>query len=245
MIGLFGAQDATAVRVSRGAGGPPPGLTTKGRLVWHLEALLRQTFGNQAICTWVRAPLTVWDFRATPCTPFASYDPYRYVFAHARGSRFHVSSRAPTNMVFGNYPLMILIGGRATACDASEQYFLIDYADGAGLSPDCLQPYNTLKSRTLLDRSGWHDRSFATRPLKVGRFWILALIYSCTPRAPGRLAVQVWPQGKRRPILAGSTNGRRTDQTEYLLYRPGRYSLRVRITGDRGDCQWNVNVQSD
>jgi hypothetical protein len=83
------------------------------------------------------------NFTAGKCTPLATFAPYRYVFAGARRSRFHVTSKRALD--FGNYPQPVLIRGRNIACDRHEHRFLVAYVDAASLTLDC-------------SRAGWTSR---------------------------------------------------------------------------------------
>ncbi len=131
-VALFaGGSFATVTQAAASA--PLPGLSKSGQLLWQFEALLRDTFGSRGVCAsgrWAQ------KFTSGDCSPLAVYSPYLYVFARARGSSFHVSSKKEVGG-FGNYPIALLIRGRPIACDTQETRFLIKYRDTASLTLDC------------------------------------------------------------------------------------------------------------
>jgi hypothetical protein len=76
---------------------------------------------------------------AGDCAPLSKYRPYKFTFLRPSGSAFDVSSRTfGDNGEFGNYPIAVLIRGRAVACDARETRFLIAYRSTASFTLACL-----------------------------------------------------------------------------------------------------------
>jgi hypothetical protein len=76
---------------------------------------------------------------AGECAPLSKYRPYKFTFLRPSGSAFHVSRRTfGDNGEFGNYPIAVLIRGRAVACDARETRFLIAYRSTASFTLACL-----------------------------------------------------------------------------------------------------------
>jgi hypothetical protein len=131
---LWGQGAAAPISQSR-ASGPPKGLTAQGRLLWNFEALLRQQFGGRSVS--VSRPENFSC--AGLCAPLSRYRPYRFTFSRPSGSTFHVSKRTfGDNGEFGNYPVPVLIRGRAVACDRAERHFLISYRSTASFTLDCL-----------------------------------------------------------------------------------------------------------
>ena len=119
-----------AARPVRGSGdvGPPPGLTQQGRLLWNFEALLRDTFGNHSAVSATTGLNDSLNFSCAGwCGPNAKYLHFRFTFAEARGSAFHVSKKRYVGGTWGNYPRGILIRGHLIACDARETKFLISW----------------------------------------------------------------------------------------------------------------------
>jgi len=111
------------------------GLTRHARLLWNLEALLHQTFDGRGVS--VSRPENFSC--AGECAPLSTYRLYRFTFARAIGSSFHVSKRTfGDNGEFGNYPVPVLVRGRAVACDARETRFLISFRSTASFTLDCL-----------------------------------------------------------------------------------------------------------
>jgi hypothetical protein len=132
-------------------------ITSAGRLLWNLEALLRATFGNSQpfssdnTDTGPTNPSNppadsktgyYLDFNCAGlnCAPLAVYEPYFYTFADPTDSSFHVSHVNYKQWNFGNYPEPVLIDGRIVACDADESTFLIRYADAASFALACIAP---------------------------------------------------------------------------------------------------------
>ena len=130
VLAIWSSGDAAPAR-----NGPPVGLTRHGRLLWNLEARLHQTFDGRGVS--VSRPE---NFSCTgECAPLSTYRLYRFTFARAIGSSFHVSKRTfGDNGEFGNYPVPVLVRGRAVACDARETRFLISYRSTASFTLDCL-----------------------------------------------------------------------------------------------------------
>jgi hypothetical protein len=112
---------------------PPEGLTVRGRALWQFEALLRDTFGNQQVCT--AAPN---NFVGGTCTPLARYRPYFYVFADARNSALHVSQRTASGLGSFNRPGPVLIRNRLIACNKRETRILWAFSLAAGFAVECL-----------------------------------------------------------------------------------------------------------
>jgi hypothetical protein len=132
-------------------------ITSTGRLLWNLEALLRATFGSSqpfSSDTTDSGPTNpsnppadsttgnYIDFNCAGlnCSPLAVYDPYWYTFADPTDSSFHVSHVNYKQWSFGNYPEPVLINGRIVACDTNESTFLIRYADAASFTLACIAP---------------------------------------------------------------------------------------------------------
>src|SRR5687767_12433164 len=98
---------AESVKGSRNAG-PPPGLTSQGRLLWHFEALLRDTFNSRVVSASTGLNDSLNFSCAAWCGPNAKYLHYKFTFADPRRSRFHVSKRRYVGGSWGNYPRGIL-----------------------------------------------------------------------------------------------------------------------------------------
>jgi hypothetical protein len=117
---------------------PPPGLNARGRVLWNLEGLLRQTFGGKLVCVPYARP---WEFRAgdAACTPLSQFAPYFYVFAPHTETSFHLAAKHHRPLSFGNYPVALRVYGRMIACDAHETRFVIEYRDSINFTVDCLR----------------------------------------------------------------------------------------------------------
>jgi hypothetical protein len=114
---------------------PPPGLSKNGTALWGFEALLHDKFGNRAVCTRSGS----FDFVANGCTPLAKWTPYFYVFANAHRSPFHTTAVRPSG-IFGNYPVLVRVGGKYVACDPKVRTFLIEFRDAKNFSVACGAP---------------------------------------------------------------------------------------------------------
>ena len=134
-LAIWGQGAAAPARHARVGGGRPLGLTRHGRLLWNFEALLRQKFVGGRVS--VSRPENFSC--AGDCAPLSRYRPYKFTFLRPSGSTFHVSRRTfGDNGEFGNYPIAVLIRGRAVACDAPETRFLIAYRSTASFTLACL-----------------------------------------------------------------------------------------------------------
>lgn len=113
-------------------------LTSRGRLLWNLEGVLRRNFRNPNDVWMSRRHNPVINFAC--CSSRGAMAPYGYVFRPPGGGAFHLSSRrfAPGN--FGVDPVQVLVRGRSVACDARERRFLIMYRGSAGVSLGCSLP---------------------------------------------------------------------------------------------------------
>jgi hypothetical protein len=78
------------------------GLTTYGRTVWNLEALLHDTFGSRQVCMHLRT----YSFGST-CGSFADDGYWRYTFASARHSRFRLVRRKSAPALGNVQPLRV------------------------------------------------------------------------------------------------------------------------------------------
>ena len=93
---------ATGVTAAATAPPRPRGLTTYGRTVWNLEALLHDTFGNRQVCMHLRT----YSFGST-CRSFAVDGYWRYTFASARHSRFKLVRRKSPPALGNVQPLRV------------------------------------------------------------------------------------------------------------------------------------------
>jgi hypothetical protein len=144
-VTLLFALSAADARTAASANGPPTGLTAAGRLLWNLEALLRETFGtNYQGCLKNLNRYTLSFTKDSYCRTHASYQfqGYRFTFKGASRSAFHLVARTFRPTAFGNYPEPIRVESSYVACDAAGHTFLISYGDVYGLSAnlDCLTP---------------------------------------------------------------------------------------------------------
>jgi len=129
---------ATGCGGKHASAGPPIGLSKGGAILWQFEALLHDTFRNNEVCASGRLGLNFTGglTASNACTPLAVYSPYFYVFAHARHSAFHISSKKEVGG-FGNYPQPVLIRHHPIACNRRETQFLIVYPDAISFTVGC------------------------------------------------------------------------------------------------------------
>ena len=82
---------ALATATSAAAPAPPPGLTSNGQVIWNLDALLEDTYGNRPAC-WdgKRAAIFAVPPGAECPAPAARYQAWDVTFLDARHSQFHL-----------------------------------------------------------------------------------------------------------------------------------------------------------
>jgi hypothetical protein len=102
---LAALSSSTAATAANAADGPPPGLTTRGRLLWNLDALLYDRFGRQGAC--------IIDGSIEPGSKcerlsLAEYVPYFFTFANARKSSFLLVRRATAPRSGMAHPVRVL-----------------------------------------------------------------------------------------------------------------------------------------
>jgi hypothetical protein len=117
---------------------PPPGLTSQGRTLWELEALLHDTFHSLPVSAHYDSGRD-WRFAAcgrVGCSPLAYWGIYFFTFRTARHSAFHLSRRHSLPNV-GNSPVPIKVAGRLVACDRAETRFLFNYGSAARFGFAC------------------------------------------------------------------------------------------------------------
>jgi hypothetical protein len=120
---------------------PGVGLTSAGQALWNLEALLHRTYGEQQLCVSSSLPLrTLWNIQPGICAPLTKYSFYEYVFANARGSRFHLATRRRLSATFGNHASPVLVRGHLVSCDARGVTFLVAFNTMDGGSLNCIPP---------------------------------------------------------------------------------------------------------
>lgn len=131
--------------VSAHATAPPPGLTPSGRLLWNLEALLRDTFGPRyrgclRALTRYTETFTTDHYCATHDAAATMY--YSFAYAKPTRSAFHLVERTFPTGAFGNYPEPVRVENNYVACDPAGRAILISYGDVIGLSANlaCIKP---------------------------------------------------------------------------------------------------------
>ena len=109
---LFMPSGAIAVS----AAGPPQDLTSNGRVLWNLDALLHYTFGGRVVCYDGRrvAIFSVPGGSGCPA-PQARYQPWAFTFRTAHASAFRLVERrgAP---VTGATTVPVQVASRYVSC---------------------------------------------------------------------------------------------------------------------------------
>jgi hypothetical protein len=109
------------------AAGPPatltPSLTPNGRVIWNLDALLNDTFGDRTDC-WAAERAALFSVpRGSECPPYnaGQYEEYVFTFLNARGSQFYLVklAKAPNTGATNN---PITVDNRYVACPNGEYH---------------------------------------------------------------------------------------------------------------------------
>lgn len=134
--GMFEISGAGAAARAR----PPAGLTPGGNLLWNLESLLNSHYGSKPVFVTLSNKDDAFC-GGQACGPLATSDPYFYTFSSLGGSDLRLVTRKIVGLNFGNYPVPVLVGGLAVACDgASRNVFLVRFSDAASFSLACASP---------------------------------------------------------------------------------------------------------
>jgi hypothetical protein len=132
----LGTVAVTAAQASRSASAevssPPPGLTTHGQVIWQLDALLRDTFGNKTVCV---GPGYTQNFQLR-CLPLSDYNEYFPTFVNARHSSWRLTRVHPNPAKIANVA-MVRVSGLYVMCGRKE--WLVSGASGV-LPLVCINP---------------------------------------------------------------------------------------------------------
>jgi len=93
LTGIVGAIACATFFVAPASSSPPPGLTTYGRVIWHVDALLHDTFGQRRV--WVNPTGNAVSAPRAFSTRFISESGsrrYIFTFANARHSAFRTAT---------------------------------------------------------------------------------------------------------------------------------------------------------
>ena len=124
------------------ATGPPAAITSSltpnGRVIWNLDALLNDTFGDRTDCYDAEHVAIFSVSRGGYCpAPAARYEEYVFTFLNARGSQFYLVklAKAPNTGVT-NSPLTV--DGRYVACPDGEYHHGREgwLVEGGGAGPN-------------------------------------------------------------------------------------------------------------
>jgi hypothetical protein len=74
------------------------------------------------------------------CAPLSTYTYYWPSFSRHTATTFSLTSTIARNGSLGNYPVIILIKGRAILCKPGGGQYLATYSDGASFTLVCLTP---------------------------------------------------------------------------------------------------------
>jgi hypothetical protein len=120
--------------------GPPSGLTSQGRLLWEFEGLLGQTFSSNSLAAIITKGVSENFSCEGDCSPLSTYSPYWLTFQRHSTTTFQLTSHKPANGSLGNYPLLILVKGKAILCNNERNAYLATYSDGASFTLVCVIP---------------------------------------------------------------------------------------------------------
>jgi hypothetical protein len=130
-------QSAQAA-LSAGSAAARADLTPQGHLLWNLESLLVSAFGHKEPSV-SGNPDVSEDFTcAGECSPLATFSPYLFTFTHLGKSDLKVSNVDVLKLNFGNYPVPVLIRGKAISCGGAK--FLTVNRATSSFSLMCLAP---------------------------------------------------------------------------------------------------------
>jgi len=109
------------------AAGPPPALsralTPAGRLIWNLDALFKDTFGNRRVpCYDVQRGVFLSESQSAGCpTPWQRYITYSFTFRNAHNSQFRLVhlSKPP---LFGVTDIPVFINGKYISCPGGQYH---------------------------------------------------------------------------------------------------------------------------
>jgi hypothetical protein len=86
---VFAVLTLFAPAIGLGASEPPAGLTSSGRVIWNLDALLRDTYGSRVVCWDGQRYMIFAVARGRYCpAPEARYQAWDFTFRSARDSTF-------------------------------------------------------------------------------------------------------------------------------------------------------------
>jgi hypothetical protein len=140
LVSLIVALPTSAFAASRpSTPSGQPSLSDQGQLLWNLEALLHQTFGSRQPS--VSGKNVSENFScAGDCSPLSTYSPYFYTFTNLGKSDMRLSSADVLKDSFGNYPVPVLIRGKAIACNSAGTEFLAINRAESSFTLMCLAP---------------------------------------------------------------------------------------------------------
>ena len=125
---------------SRATPSGQPSLSDQGRLLWNLEALLHQTFGSRQPFVSGKPDVSENFSCAGDCSPLSTYSPYFYTFTNLGKSDMRLSSADVLKDSFGNYPVPVLIRGKAIICNSAGTEFLLINKAESSFTLMCLAP---------------------------------------------------------------------------------------------------------
>jgi len=122
------------VQAARGAGSSAPiGLSTYGRLVWNLDALVHDRYGRAHVC------MRAQRFSIHRCaSPSFNDGDYRATFAGANHSSFSAVARSSNPLRLVNV-VPITIDGRYIKCGASRWLAITNAPAGWGEAVYCVR----------------------------------------------------------------------------------------------------------
>lgn len=119
-ISLVGSTVIAAAVLASAFAGPPPGLTPNGRVLWNLDALLNDTFGNRVDCFDGKRYSLFSVARSSTCpAPEARYQTWDFTFLNASHSSFRLVQLTKEPLT-GVTNVPVRVGDRYISCPDGE-----------------------------------------------------------------------------------------------------------------------------
>lgn len=120
-----------------------PVLSQQGKLLWNFESLLAQTFGNKQPYASGKLNVSENFSCAGSCGPLSTYSAYTYTFVDLGKSSMKISNADISKDSFGNYPVPVLIRGKAITCNSAGTEFLVINRADTSFTLMCAAPLTT------------------------------------------------------------------------------------------------------
>jgi hypothetical protein len=222
-------------------------LTTRGRVLWEFEALLKVTYGRRQPAMSCVSSCAALSFScAGDCSPMATYSPYFYDFGQPRSSTFRLGARytstATDRSIHGALP--VLIKHRFVLCNPDGTTILIRARVAATFTLGCI-PFRRRPAFTLTRREAapghngndapLGDRSSASTSVPVGLTAEGRLLWNYEAllhRNFGQRRPSIPPIGSAEGVV--SCTGLCNLPYRYVFSRTGASTMYVTPRGPRG-----------